>query len=456
MPLRASSLRAGDADGDTGEVHIVHVANFYGPRSGGLRTTMHELGRGYREAGHRFTMIVPGRGQGTQETEYGTRITLPSLPIVGTGYSFIPIEYAVRRTLERLAPDRLEVSDRLTLRRLGVWARKHSIPAVMFSHEKLSDWILQMAGARLGSSTSTNAPIADRLNEASLRNYDRIVCTTEYAAEEFTRLLPGRVSRVPLGVDLELFNPHRYSERVRRGYLGDGSVLLAHVGRLSPEKAPQRSIQALRELRSRGVDARLVIAGDGPLRARLERSAADLPVVFTGFISDRRELATLLASADVSVNPGPIETFCLSALEALASGTPVVASASSALPELITERAGAVAESDGAAFADAAQRILSRRNEERRVGARERAAEFPWSATVNGMIRLHESLSSRSHDSAPVHAAETLTPPLRAPDSTGTDSTGTASTGTDSGTAGTEPGRVISNDPPAPSAGVPS
>ena len=375
-------------------MRIVHVANFYGPRSGGLRTTMHELGRGYLAAGHEFVMIVPGQRASTEETEFGTRMTLPSLPLVGTGYSFIPIEFGVRRALSELQPDRIEVSDRLTLRRLGVWARRHGIPAVMFSHEKLSDWILQMAGKQRGTPKAGSTAIADRLNNASLRNYDRIVCTTAYAAEEFERLLPGRVARVPLGVNLEVFAPHRYSMEIRRKFLREDDVLLVHVGRLSPEKAPHRSIETLRELLERGVKARLVIAGDGPLRSRLERSAAGLPVNFVGFLSDRRELAQLLATADVSLNPGPIETFCLSALEALASGTPVVASSTSALGELIIPGAGEVAGPSGKQFADAVELILRVGVEQRRTAARDRAAAFPWSSTVATMIALHESLSS--------------------------------------------------------------
>lgn len=386
-------------------MRIVHVANFYGPRSGGLRTTMHELGRGYLAAGHEFIMIVPGHRASTEETEFGTRMTLPSLPLVGTGYSFIPIEFGVRRALAELRPDRIEVSDRLTLRRLGVWARRHGIPAVMFSHEKLSDWILQMAGKQRGGTPEAGSTtIADRLNNASLRNYDRIVCTTAYAAEEFERLLPGRVERVALGVNLEVFAPHRYSMDVRRKFLRDDDVLLVHVGRLSPEKAPHRSIEALRELVERGVRARLVIAGDGPLRSRLERSADGLPVNFVGFLSDRRELAHLLATADVSLNPGPIETFCLSALEALASGTPVVASSSSALKELIVPGTGEVAGPSGREFADAVERVLRVGVEQRRTAARERAADYPWSFTVAKMLAMHESLASPSVVATDSHA----------------------------------------------------
>ena len=77
-----------------------------------------------------------------------------------------------------------------------------------------------------------------------------------------------------------------------------------------------------------------MVAGDGPLRPRLERRAAraGLPVTFAGFLSGRADLAALLASADVALAPGPAETFGLAALEALACGTPVVVSAESACP----------------------------------------------------------------------------------------------------------------------------
>ena len=67
-------------------MRVVHVANFYGQRSGGLRTTMHELGRGYLAAGHEFVMIVPGQRQQIEHTDFGVRMTLPSLPLVGTRY----------------------------------------------------------------------------------------------------------------------------------------------------------------------------------------------------------------------------------------------------------------------------------------------------------------------------------------------------------------------------------
>ncbi|WP_213814743.1 glycosyltransferase [Glaciihabitans sp. dw_435] len=354
-------------------MRIVHVAGFYGPPSEGLRTTLRQLGAGYRRAGHEFVVIVPGSRHSRVETAYGTRITVPSLPVIGAAL----VEHAVRRTLIELQPDRLEVSDRLTLRRLGVWARRHGIPAVMFSDGAPSGWVLRMA-----------TPHADR-PRPSLANYDRIVCTTAAAAVTFDTLLPGRVTEVPLGVDLEVFTPLRWSAEQRHTYTNVDGVLLVAVGRLSPEKAPERALDTLRELIGRGIPASLVFVGDGPLRERLERASDGLPVGFAGFVEDRRELATLLASADVALALGTTETFSVGALETLASGTPVVAAAGSSLAELLTDGAGELADPTPAGFADAVERLLDIPVENRRTSARLRASLFPWSRTVTAMLAVH-------------------------------------------------------------------
>jgi alpha-1,6-mannosyltransferase len=104
-------------------------------------------------------------------------------------------------------------------------------------------------------------------------------------------------------------------------------------------------------LHDAGMRVRLVIAGDGPLRRAMERRARHLPVTFLGFLNHRVEVARLLASADVALAPGPHETFGLAALEALACGTPVVASRSSALAEIVQPACGRAVTDDPASFA---------------------------------------------------------------------------------------------------------
>ncbi|MGO4428999.1 glycosyltransferase, partial [Streptomyces sp. MCAF7] len=146
------------------------------------------------------------------------------------------------------------------------------------------------------------------------------------------------------------------------------------------------------ELRRRGGRAALVVAGDGPLRPRLEARAREegLPAAFLGHVADRGALAALQASADVVLAPGPAETFGLAALEALACGTPVVVSELSALPAIVGP-AGATAADHGAAFADAVEHLLSRPEPTRRATARARAERYSWPEAVAAFLAAHDA-----------------------------------------------------------------
>ena len=162
-----------------------------------------------------------------------------------------------------------------------------------------------------------------------------------------------------------------------------------HCGRLSAEKTSRTLRRGPIALRARGVDAVLVMAGDGPRGPRLQDQARGHAVHFTEFVADRAAVAALLATADVVLAPGPIETFGLAALEALACGTPVVVSAASALPEVVGE-AGAAVQSD---FADGVLQVLALPADERRAAARARATTFSWPASVAGFLTAHGAVA---------------------------------------------------------------
>ncbi|WP_300007351.1 glycosyltransferase [Pseudonocardia sp.] len=363
-------------------MRIVQLANFYGPRSGGLRTALHHLGAGYVARGHDVVLVVPGRRPADELLDTGIRrvtIAAPELPGTG-GYRAVD-PWRVQRLLGGLEPDAIEVSDRLTLRGLGAWAARRGVPAVVISHERLdrllSQFLLPDAAARR---------VADAANARMAAAYDTVVCTTSFARAEFERIGAGNVAQVPLGVDLATFSPRHRDPDLRTRLAGDADALLVHCGRLSPEKHPERSIDTVAALAAAGHRVRLVVAGDGPRRPMLQRRAAGLPVTFLGFVPDRSRLARLLASADVSLAPGPHETFGLSALEALASGTPVVVSASSALPEIVAPACGAAAADSPAAFASGVTTLLASDEGARRVAARTRAEQFGWPASVDSML----------------------------------------------------------------------
>ncbi|WP_433894068.1 glycosyltransferase [Streptomyces sp. CA-111067] len=384
-------------------LRIVRLANFVTPVSGGLRTALRHLGEGYAAAGHEPVLVVPGPEASDELTPQGRVITLPGPEIPGSGgYRVLARRGPVEEVLDALGPDRLEVSDRTTLRWTGEWARRHRVPAVMVSHESadgvLGTWGLPAAAARRA---------ADGLNRRTARAYSRVVCTTAWAAAEFERIGARNVVRAPLGVDLDTWHPRFHDPRVRARYADGAAVLLVMCSRLSPEKRPETALRTLARLRDQGVDAALVVAGEGPLQARLtERAAAArLPVTFLGHVAARPDLAALLASADVVLAPGPVETFGLAALEALACGTPVVVSARSALPALIGT-AGATADTTGE-YAGAVQRLLAAPVELRRTRARTRAELFTWPAAVDAFLTAHRAAPLTAHGAAGAEARPT-------------------------------------------------
>ncbi|MFF9205255.1 glycosyltransferase [Streptomyces sp. NPDC014986] len=388
-------------------LRIVRLANFVAPASGGLRTALRELGKGYLAAGHRPVLVVPGERESDHDTEQGRVITLPGPLLPGTGgYRVLTDRRRIAALLHELAPDRLEVSDRTTLRWTGRWARRARVPAVMVSHET-ADGVLRTWGLPEPAARRT----ADALNIRTAHTYARVVCTTGFAEREFVRIGARNVVRAPLGVDLVERHPALRDPGLRARYAGEGETLLVMCSRLSLEKRPGTALDALEALRRRGRRAVLVVAGDGPLRARLEQRARrrDLPVTFLGHVRDRGLLGALQASADVCLAPGPAETFGLAALEAMACGTPVVASASSALPEVIGP-AGAVAEDRGEAFAEAVELLLERARTDRREAARARAEHFGWGTAVAAFLAAHDAPVPVRAEAAP---ADRGTAPVR-------------------------------------------
>ncbi len=206
------------------------------------------------------------------------------------------------------------------------------------------------------------------------------------------------------GVDTQRFDPARRSEALRAQWNAEPTTaVLLHVGRMAPEKNLGLVVEAYREVRSRGIDVRLVWVGDGPTRAAI---AAQLPdAIFCG-MQTGDALAAHYASADLFAFPSLTETFGNVTTEAMASGLAVVAFDCAAAAQLIQHGHSGVLVpvSDRARFATDVAEWVARPVEARALGlaARRVALSNGWDTVLS---RLESTLRAVADGRQPADGA---------------------------------------------------
>lgn len=250
---------------------------------------------------------------------------------------------------------------------------------------------------------------------AAVNDAERIVAASEIELHELTTLYgaaPERVRVVPLGVDSEFFRPRRQAE-ARRALGSDVCEdLVLFVGRMERIKGLEVLLRAMSLLFFRRPDLRaktcLAVVGgaidpraDGSeadkvaeMRAMVEAHRMERNVRFVGSV-DQQQLALYYAAADVCAVPSLTESFGLVALEAMASGTPVVATRVGGLQTVVTDASGLlVPPGDYLALAEAIARLLDDAQLRTRLsaGARERAEGFTWQRVGDGILDAYDDL----------------------------------------------------------------
>jgi len=372
---------------------IAHIANMYGPKSGGLKTAMRELSNEYALRGHEILLVVPGAKNDYLRVGNIRTITVaaPRIPFSG-GYRIILNTRAVMGILKDFEPDVLEVSDRTTLLRVARWARRREIPTVFFAHERV-DGVVRAFGNFI--------PYKDflirRWNSFTSKSVDRIVATTNFAAGEFIELgmeinnsHSSKLVSIPLGVDLEAFDPsNRFSTSESVTNLPEQFIFACT--RLSKEKDPFFLIEIARSLSNLGLDIPLIIAGSGPLEKKMARviDEENLNVVLLGFVADKEFLGNLMSRATCFLAVGPIETFGLAALESLASGTPVICRSEAAISEIICRNSGSAISRNTQLWCERILDFTYIDRETLRSHARARAEVFSWERSADMLLDLY-------------------------------------------------------------------
>jgi phosphatidylinositol alpha-mannosyltransferase len=201
------------------------------------------------------------------------------------------------------------------------------------------------------------------------------------AAKHFIeRYFPGEYKVIPNGVDID-----RFQRSVPIARWQDGTNNILFVGRFEPRKGLLELLKAYRLLHKTGCDCRLLVVGSGPLAREARRYVATRRlrgVEFLGRVSDE-EKAQLFRTADVYVSPATGgESFGIVLLEAMASGTAIVASDIHGYKGVVRRGREAllVPPREPKAIATAIGRLLGDDEERRAMGdaGRLRAEEFSW------------------------------------------------------------------------------
>ncbi|HZD95532.1 MAG TPA: glycosyltransferase family 1 protein [Candidatus Sulfotelmatobacter sp.] len=241
----------------------------------------------------------------------------------------------------------------------------------------------------------------------TIKSAAAIICGSEHSRRDLItayKLPSAKVHVIPYGVEHRQFRQGALLDEGWRRLAGirDGYVL--HVGGFYERKNIPVLLRAVADLRSRGkwADRQLVLAGaeaPGIMGAdEIHRTIAELElaanIVLPGRVPDEH-LPGLYAQAALVVMPSLYEGFGFPVLEAMAAGTPVVASNTSSLPEIAGDAAILVLPSDISGFADAIGQVLGNAGlaAELRGRGLERARQFTWQRTAAATIDVYRSVA---------------------------------------------------------------
>jgi glycosyltransferase involved in cell wall biosynthesis len=235
------------------------------------------------------------------------------------------------------------------------------------------------------------------------RKADLIICDSNSTASDFAELFPvarERLRVVPLGVSPS-FHPGapQESEQVL-SRLGVTRPYLLHVGSVARRKNLVRMIEAFDSISGAHPDIRLILAGrlsygHEEVLKRVSGSESASRVLFPGYVA-REDLPALYGAAEALIFPSLYEGFGLPALEAMACGTPVVASSSSSLPEVVGEAGLLFDPGNSRDIAAAIDRVLCDAGLRERLSSAgpARAAEFSWRRTARETLAVYREAAS--------------------------------------------------------------
>lgn len=360
-------------------MHLVDTTLFYSPTSGGVKRYLTAKQSWLRaNTGWKHSILVPGA---IEHLERGGVSSVPGYPWPGTFNYRLPLNpRRWTRLLDLLEPDLIEAGDAFH----PAWcawqvAQRRRIPLAAFYHSNMPQIIARRIGAR-------SERLLGRYVRWLYERFDVVFAPSRLMCAFLNDLGVRHTMHQPLGVDADIFAPQRRTLDLRAKLgLANDTRLLAYAGRFSGEKNVNVLLHAFARL---GRPYHLLLIGGGR-EARPTHNVTMLP-----YRRDSHELAQWLASVDALVHAGTRETFGLVILEAMACGRPVVAARAGAIPEIVDESVGVLANpTDGESMAAAIASLYERDIEAVGAAARARVLkQFTWNQSFTAQVNAYTSL----------------------------------------------------------------
>lgn len=392
-------------------MRLLLASESYYPNVDGGAVAERQLALRMAARGHDVAVIAPSfRGlRGDREQDGGTVIhRAPAVrfaPYPEYRMSVLPGRF-VRRVIARFRPDVVHVHNPYPIGLAAAReARRRGIPLVGTNHLMPENFFLTLPWAQ-----ALHRPLARagwRLLTAFYGRCAMVIAPSRTAVGLLRRHgLRAPARAVSNGVDLGRFRPGPDDGLLRRVFgLPSTAPVVLYTGRLGGEKSLHVLLRAFAGLDRRKA-AHLVLSGTGPDGARLRSLASALGIAartrFVGFVPDR-DLPALYRLAAVFVIPSTAELQSIVTLEAMASGLPVAAADSHALPELVRPGRNGVLfpPGDPHALGAALRRLLADPSARRRMGraSRRLVAPHDYGRVIGEFERLYREVIQSHEDS---------------------------------------------------------
>lgn len=302
------------------------------------------------------------------------RLTLPWLPRL-SGF------------MDAFKPDLIHLATEFGVGVMGrTYARSRRVPIVSSYHTNIDQYI------RYYPSLS---PLKGNVNSYFKwfhRRSRRIFVPTDDTKGHLQSIGYANLAIWSRGIDTELFSQSKRSDAFRIRYGLEGKTVVLYVGRVAPEKDVEFLPETMRRVQAQHQNAVLVVIGDGPYLPAL-KAESPAGTVFTGFLRGE-ELAQAYASSDVFFTPSSTETFGNVALEAMASGLPVVAANAGGFQNIIQHGVNGLLSTprDAGGFADAISSLAAKPAVAGKMGqhAVETANKRSWKSVFDQLLSDYE------------------------------------------------------------------